>query len=405
MTATPRPHLPYPRPRAREDLPPRALALIKSRVVPATDASQTDPAVTDDATQDTTPLPIETDFLLDGDQTPDSVAERLIVFVAAAGHTIDVAIYDFHARVGATARIADALEAAAAKGVEVRVAFNVENPTRASQPRPAACAPEDIDGLDVPSRGVHDEGALMHHKYVVRDGEAVWTGSTNWTDDAFSREENAILRIASPEIAAAYTANFEQLWARGRIEPTGGEGTFAKLSRGVMAQPFFSPKGPSLAHRIAERIATARRRLRVLTPVLTSGALLGTLAEFAGRSKFDLHGAYDATQMREVEDQWRAWPPNHWKIEAWHAIRPRLSGKVSTPYSPDAVHDYMHAKVVVVDDEVLTGSYNLSRGGEDNAENLVHIVSEPEAIRFAEFADRVAERYATGAATEPSPSG
>src|SRR6185295_5159810 len=117
---------------------------------------------------------------------------------------------------GATARVADALEAAAARGVAIRVAFNQEREAEATHNPPMTCDPETIDGLEVPTKGVHDQGALMHHKYVVRDGTDVWTGSTNWTDDAFSREENVILEVGSREIAAAYLANFERLWDRGR---------------------------------------------------------------------------------------------------------------------------------------------------------------------------------------------
>ena len=37
-----------------------------------------------------------------------------------------------------------------------------------------------------------------------------------------------------------------------------------------------------------------------------------------------------------------------------------FAGKVSTPYGPGTVHDYMHAKVTVADDIVFVGSYNLS---------------------------------------------
>ncbi len=338
---------------------------------------------------------IEAEFLEDGRQTAADVADRLSAFVGEATRTLDVAIYDFHAREGASARVADALEAAAARGVVVRVAFNQERETDRTHDEPMQCDPDTIDGLEVPTRGVHDEGALMHHKYVVRDGRQVWTGSTNWTDDAFSREENAIVRVDDTAIAGAYTRNFEQLWERERIDPTGGAGPQADLGRGVVVEPLFSPHGPSLAHRVAERIASADHRLRILSPVLTSGAVLGTLAEIAGRASFDLVGAYDATQMREVVSQWQAWPPNHWKIVAWDVIRPRLSGKRSTPWSAHGgAHDFMHAKVTVADGEVLTGSYNLSRGGEDNAENLLHIRSGALAERFGSFVERVAERYA-----------
>lgn len=339
---------------------------------------------------------IEADFLEDGAQSAADVADRLVAFIGEATTTIDIAIYDFDARVGATARVADALEAAMARGVAIRLAFNQEREAEATHNPPMKADPEAIEGLDVPTQGVQDQGALMHHKYLVRDGAHIWTGSTNWTDDAFSREENAIVRVSSPEVALSYTQNFEQLWAKGRLESSGGEGRSATLDHGVEVRALFSPRGPSLAHRAAERIAAADHRVRILSPVITSGAVLGTLAEIAGRASFDLVGAYDATQMREVVGQWKDWPPNHWKIAAWEAIRPRLSGKVSTPWSAaGGVHDFMHAKVVVADGDVLTGSYNLSHGGEDNAENVLHIRSGALAQRFGGFVERVAARYAT----------
>lgn len=341
---------------------------------------------------------VEADFLEDGAQSAADVADRLVAFIVEATATIDIAIYDFDARVGAAARVADALEAAMARGVKIRVAFNQEREAEATHNPPMTCDTEAIEGLEVPTRGVHDQGALMHHKYLVRDGAHVWTGSTNWTDDAFSREENVIVRVSSPEIALSYSRNFEQLWTKERVESSGGEGATATLGRGAEAQALFAPRGPSLAHRAAERIAAADHRVRILSPVITSGAVLGTLAEIAGRASFDLVGAYDATQMREVAGQWKGWPPNHWKIAAWEAIRPRLSGKVSTPWSAaGGVHDYMHAKVVVADGDVLTGSYNLSHGGEDNAENVLQIRSGALAQRFGAFVERVAARYAVPA--------
>ena len=61
----------------------------------------------------------------------------------------------------------------------------------------------------------------MHHKFVVRDGVAVWTGSTNWTLDSWTREENVVLTVESPDLAAAYARVFAQLWDRGRVEGTG----------------------------------------------------------------------------------------------------------------------------------------------------------------------------------------
>jgi hypothetical protein len=97
--------------------------------------------------------------------------------------------------------------------------------------------------------------------------------------------------------------------------------------------------------------------------------------------------------MEQVQREWSKVRHNRWKIEAWRAIAPGLSGKTSTPYAPDAADDYMHAKFTVADEHVISGNYNASKHGEINAENVVHIVSDFHACRFVEFADLIASRY------------
>ena len=65
-----------------------------------------------------------------------------------------------------------------------------------------------------------------------------------------------------------------------------------------------------------------------------------------------------------------------------------FTGKNSTPYGDGTVHDFMHAKVTVCDDTVFVGSFNLSRSGERNAENVLEI-EDP----LAAFVDTVRAKY------------
>jgi phosphatidylserine/phosphatidylglycerophosphate/cardiolipin synthase-like enzyme len=73
-----------------------------------------------------------------------------------------------------------------------------------------------------------------------------------------------------------------------------------------------------------------------------------------------------------------------------------FSGKHSTPYAPGAVHDYMHAKVTVADDVVFLGSFNLSRSGELNAENVLEITDPALAERMGTWIDGLRARYPGG---------
>jgi phosphatidylserine/phosphatidylglycerophosphate/cardiolipin synthase-like enzyme len=248
----------------------------------------------------------------------------------------------------------------------------------------------------------------MHHKFVVRDAASVWTGSTNWTDESWSREENVILTVDSPELATAYTLAFEELWQKQDVMRSGFVEPRPALANGDKARAWFCPGfGDALAHRIAKMCGRAKRRIRICSPVLTSGPILGTLSQIACEGKVDLAGCVDQTQVEEVLYQWRTNGVSAWKIPLLQAVLSRapFSGKRSTPYTPTSVHDYMHAKVTVADDVVFCGSFNLSRSGERNAENMLEIADAGLADQLAAFVDEVRARYPAADVSSPAVSG
>ena len=145
----------------------------------------------------------------------------------------------------------------------------------------------------------------MHHKYAVRDGEAVWTGSANWTTDSWTRQENVLLSVESKGLADAYTQNFAgAVGAAGRREERARRADGGELESGVTARAWFTPgHGPELSQAIASAIGAASR-VRIASPVITSGPILGTLAEIAAAGGRDVAGIVDEPQIDAVFGQW-----------------------------------------------------------------------------------------------------
>jgi len=278
----------------------------------------------------------------------------------------------------------------------VRLAYNVDHGKKAPVPPPPHTRPELIESLPFPTAAIPGIPDLMHHKYVVRDGASVWTGSTNWTADSWTREENVIVTADSAELARRYLTDFEQLWTTRTVSRTGKVDTAPLQVGGTTVRAWFCPgRGDKLAHRIAKAIGSARRRIRIASPVISSAPVLATLAQVASDGKVDLAGVVDATQVREVLHQWEENGNASWKEPLLRRTLDRtpFSGKRSTPYGPGTVHDYMHAKVTVADDVVFIGSFNLSHSGEENAENVLEVADAALAERVATFVDDVRGRY------------
>jgi phosphatidylserine/phosphatidylglycerophosphate/cardiolipin synthase-like enzyme len=340
---------------------------------------------------------IEERTLVDGGQTAEAIAERLVAWLGEARRSLDVALYDVRLPGPVGDAVAGAIRSAAGRGVAVRIAFNHDG-DRATKPLPPPprTEPSLLEALGVPLRAIPGDPDLMHHKFVVRDGTAVWTGSTNWTLDSWTREENVLVTVASEGVARAYARDFEDLWSRGRVEGSGSFDAAPVDVGGVAVRAWFSPgRGPELSHRIAKRIGAARRRVRIASPVLTAAPILAALNQALAEGEVDVAGVSDATQIAQVFAQWRGNESSAWKAPLLARVLAGLpwSGKVSTPYAPGAVHDYMHAKVTVADDVVFIGSFNLSRSGEENAENVLEIADAGLAERMAAFVDAVRGRY------------
>jgi len=339
---------------------------------------------------------ISTRTLTDGGQQPVDIARLVADFLGQARHSLDIALYDLNLEGETEQIVTGAIEGAAKRGVAVRLAYNSDFRAPIPVPPPPKARPEDIERLSVPTRGIPGLPDLMHHKFVVRDRASVWTGSTNWTADSWTREENVVVTVDSPGLATAFTLAFEELWEKQDVMKSGFVEPRPVDVDGTEVRPWFCPGfGDALSHRIAKACDRARRRIRICSPVLTSGPILGTLCQIASEGKVDLAGCVDQTQIEEVLYQWRTNGVSAWKIPLLQTILTRapFSGKRSTPYTPTSVHDYMHAKVTVADDVVFCGSFNLSRSGERNAENMLEIEDAKLADQLAAFVDAVRGRY------------
>jgi phosphatidylserine/phosphatidylglycerophosphate/cardiolipin synthase-like enzyme len=339
---------------------------------------------------------IEVRTLRDGGQTAAEVAGEIVEFLDVATRSLDLAHYDFHLAEETATIVGGAIRRARERGVAVRIAYNLDHRNPIPVPPPPEPDGDLIASFGVPFKPISGVPDLMHHKYVVRDGEAVWTGSMNWTDDSFSRQENVIVRIASAEVAAAYTMDFEELWETEEVARSGFVEPRTLGVNGAGVRVWFTPgNGEDLSARIARAIFRAKRRIRIASPVITTGPVLGALAQVSSEERIDLAGVVDQTQMRGVVFEWGRNGNIFWKLPLLQRGLARgFTGKRSQEWRPEGgLHDFMHAKVTIADDMVFAGSYNLSRSGEMNAENVVEIESPELAERLASFVDETRVLY------------
>ena len=350
----------------------------------------------------------------EGEAQANAVATRIARFIAAARSTLDVAIYDCRLRAEPASIIAEAIKGRFQEGVKVRIAYDAAtNPDAAS---PATQVPVALEA-DRKAPGTEDFlssfagvaevkaitgfRVLMHNKYIVRDAgtrdAATFTGSANFTNDSWSLQENNLLFVRSKELSECYAREFAELWVSGKIKEFPGKKSVTGLQiSGIPVAVGFTPdESLAVLKEIVGTIAGAQKRLMVASVVLSSGPILAALSEAIDRG-IVLEGLYDGPQMDQVERQWRAAHVGADKINTWQKVAARLTRKNSIPYNrdkPHQPHNFMHNKIVMADDTVITGSFNLSNHAMGNAENVLLIAASAIARKYESYLGGLVRRY------------
>ena len=352
-------------------------------------------------------------FLREGGQSSEQVAGWLADFISAARASLDIAIYDCRLDDGPASIVRDALVGRIAAGVDVRLVYDASRSKpqthREFEQGGGDFAPnetnERVAELGLPDelvRGVQGAPGLMHHKFMVRDGEAVWTGSLNWSNDAMERMENIVLMLESLPLARYFQEAFAPLWQRQAIASSGAFATnpapLVYAGAEAVTDVDFSPgQGEQINDWVASRILNAKRRIVICSMLINSSRVLNAFVRQMDRGVVEISGVYDGTQMHGVLDQWKRDDRLAWKIESVNRLisAGRLVGKDSVPYESSERHNFMHNKTLVIDEAVVTGSYNLSHAAQSNAENMLSIASPALAETSIAYVNRLRETFKT----------
>lgn len=133
----------------------------------------------------------------------DGVIGHIIPYVDNAQHSIRFMAFSF-----TDYPLAKAMIDRAAEGVDVAGVFEkVGSETEFSELRTLLCA-----GVPVRQDG---NPSFLHHKLIIIDERIVLTGSLNYSTSAEESNDENVIIIENPEIAALYMQEFQRVWAQG----------------------------------------------------------------------------------------------------------------------------------------------------------------------------------------------
>jgi phosphatidylserine/phosphatidylglycerophosphate/cardiolipin synthase-like enzyme len=290
----------------------------------------------------------------------------LLARINSASLSIDLAIYGFNRD-----SIRDALIAAHNRGVVVRVVTDDEARENVASYIPYYAA---LESAGIAIADDNRPSSIQHNKYFVFDGSFVWTGSTNMSDNGFTKNHNNSIVISDTQVAALYTDEFNQMFEQGLFSIHKDPLLTTTVEyNGIPIEFHFSPKGNAL-NEIIQEVDSATTEIYFSIFFLTSDPLRDALIEAKNRG-VKIKGVWDTLGASNAFSDDEALCTAGIPIK-----RENYIGKMHNKYM---VIDPATSKAVVV-----TGSMNWSvSGSEGNDENTVIIHDPTVAQMFKENFD------------------
>jgi phosphatidylserine/phosphatidylglycerophosphate/cardiolipin synthase-like enzyme len=278
-----------------------------------------------------------------------SLAEKLIQHIDRAQKTIHIASFETDLN-----DVANALIRAKKRGVDVRWITDDENGIQAD----TKTGRGQFKMLKAASIPVIDDGRspLMHDKFWLFDGQTVWSGSTNVTVSAMFEQNNNVIIIQSPELAAIYERQFADMWSgKFNAKSPSTVDQQALTIDGTPIQTLFSPEDEAISH-IIPYVKAAKTSIEFLAFTYTQDQLGSAMIE-RKKAGVDVRGVFESTGS---DTEYSEMIPLYC---------------VKAPVRQDGNPNFMHHKVIIIDNHiVVTGSLNFTdNADQQNNENVLVI--------------------------------
>ena len=283
------------------------------------------------------------------------ICKELVSNINQAANKIDIAIYGY----SSVPQIEKALSNAKARGVQIRVVYDVDS-------KGENIYPDTNKFIKMFPNAKNDKfsqeaGKIMHNKFYIFDNSIVITGSANLSHtDMSGFNSNAIVVIKSPEAANIYTKEFEQMFS-GNFH---NEKSIIKHSQQEEFKIYFSPKESGITDAILPLIKNSKKYIYVPSFIITHKGFIRELINAHNRG----------VDVKVIVDSLNATGAYSKHKELRNA---------GIPVKAENYAGKMHSKSVIIDDEYLViGSMNFSSSGENKNDENMLIMKNPKAAKF-----------------------
>lgn len=299
--------------------------------------------------------------------------ESLLNFIAAAqpGEAFHVAIYEFFDH-----EIAQAFSDAVARNVDVLIVHDAKPCKHSTEKNEQVIQQFGLENVTIPRTTVN----ISHNKMVIRlvggIPHEVWTGSANFSENAFNFQTNTALIVRDPDAAQCFEDYFQAL----KPNPPKADSKIANrlimnnadaIAGRFAERTFFSPvKGKDILECAVDLISSAKSAVFVSAPFGVDKTMIDAL--HANANEIIEYGLVNATAKSKIEtlhrNNTRFFPPNRLKTYLGRSWDAKAFG----------AHK-IHAKTIVIDPwsdnpKVFIGSANFSKAScNDNDENALLI--------------------------------